>query len=113
MAALRYRRILVRTYLFFGLLAPAAVLVLLAGVYLPEESVSNVTRISMLHGSGTVIMLSVIAMVAISNFVRCRACDSLILIYGFPFRKPHSWQNRRWYVDLDTSACPVCQSIPL
>jgi len=110
MPRIRYRRFLVRTYLFFGIVAPLCAVLLLFGALYPEERLGHTLRIAIMHSSMLWIAISFVAMMIISNIVRCQACSSLMLIRGFPFRKPQRWQQRRWYVDLDTATCPVCQA---
>jgi len=110
MPRIRYRRFWVRTYLFLGIVAPLFVATLLFGVFYPEERLGNTLRIGILHSSMLGIVCSFTIMMIISNVIRCEACKSLMLIRGFPFRKPHRWQEKRWYVDLDTATCPVCHA---
>lgn len=110
MPRIRYRRFLVRTYLFLGIVAPLCAVFLMFGVFYPEERLGYTLRIGIMHSSMLGIVVSFVAMMVISNIVRCQACNSLMLIRGFPFRKTQRWQRRRWYVDLDTATCPVCHA---
>jgi DNA-directed RNA polymerase subunit RPC12/RpoP len=107
---LNYRRLWIRVYLFFGIVGPVSMFVVVGTLLAPEAWFTSAERIAHLHTALTGITLSLIVMLLISRFLSCQICGSRLLYRGLAFGKRQKWQKRRWYVDLDTVSCPACGS---